>query len=97
MDHIGVLSLDRERTVEFLSMLPDVGEWKFFDRLYKKEDLLIGAGYAPRIANAVIKKQTYYFEVVQPVLDQCDKESYCVFSRENPCSLRSTEPKDLLL
>ena len=79
MDHIGVLSLNRERSIEFLSLLPDVPEadkWKYFDRVYKKEHLLVGTGYTLRVATAPIEKQSYYLEVVQPVLEQCDKESY---------------------
>lgn len=77
VSHIGILVRDLKKAVEFLNMLPYVRGWTdICEPAFTSEKLIVGKPAVIRYTCAGLADFSLELEVIQPVMDQCEKGAY---------------------
>ena len=75
-DHVGVATDDLDKTIDFLSSFPDIGEWKKSVHAHEQKNLIVGTPYALAVGKACVASGDYFYEVVQPIREACTPGGY---------------------
>lgn len=75
-DHVGLVTDDLENTIDYLSAFPDIGPWARSVHAHVQENLIVGTPYALAVGKASVASGNYFYEVVQPIKEECSPEGY---------------------